>query len=125
MRDELEPLRQGEVSPLLRAAWEQVLEASRTDRAARQEHLRGLQTRHGGVRGTRAPVLLLALSVLWLTGLWFYDHPVMPWREAQTSLPTSFQGLSAALVPRPTAAKPSAHPPVSVRPAPCQASSAL
>jgi hypothetical protein len=120
LRDELEPLRQGEVSPLLRAAWEQVLAASRTDRAARKEHLRGLQARYGGVRSTWAPVLLLAGSVLWLTGLWFYDHPAMPWREVQTSMPTSFQGFSAALVPRPMAAKPSAHPPVSVRPAPPQ-----
>ena len=49
------------------AAWDRVIAIDRTDRAAHQEHLRGLQTRHGGVRRIWVPVALLAGSVLWLS----------------------------------------------------------
>jgi restriction system protein len=67
LADEVSPLRQGEVSAQLCAAWDRVIAIDRTDRAAHQEHLRGLQTRHGGVRRIWVPVALLAGSVLWLS----------------------------------------------------------
>ena len=118
LADELRPLRQGEVSAALSRAWEKVLEASRTDPAARREHLRGLQARHGGVRSPRLPALLLSASFLWLAGLAIHHRPMIPWpgsSQAAVTHPNGFAAVLANLLPGTT---PPPRPPVTVRSAP-------
>ena len=100
LASELASLRHGEVSAPLREAWGRVLAAARTDRAARKEHLRGLQARHGAVRSTWVPMLLFAVSALWLSGLWLDHRPVIHRPGAKTTAATPTQDLvTAALAP--------------------------
>ena len=96
LADELRSLRQGQPSPVLRDAWARVLAAARTDRAARREHLRGLQARHGGVRSAWVPILVFTLSMAWLVGQWVHQRPMSRWLEASTAAIQHTRSAAAA-----------------------------
>ena len=67
--------RDGEVTPDLRAAWDRLLQAARTDRGARPAHLDGLRARFGGSRRTRLPAAVALGASVWLAAAWLIRDP--------------------------------------------------
>ncbi|WP_295406280.1 nuclease-related domain-containing protein [uncultured Thiocystis sp.] len=71
LSDDLADWARGEVPPAVLHAWKTLLGHARTDRAARQQHLNGLQARFGSDGRPRAAIALLALSAALAGGLWW------------------------------------------------------